>query len=37
MTLSGGKFADIWWRVISNNVGFLEKYSTAKMRLIWTI
>jgi hypothetical protein len=37
MTLSGGTAADIWWHVISNNVGFLECYSTAKMRLVWTL
>jgi hypothetical protein len=37
MTLSGGTAADIWWHVISNNVGFLERYSTAKMRLVWTL
>lgn len=37
LTTSGGNQADIWWHVLSNNVGFLEKYSTAKMRLIWTL
>lgn len=37
LALSGGATADIWWHVISNNVGFLERYSTAKMRLIWSL
>ncbi|MBL8153591.1 MAG: C1 family peptidase [Anaerolineae bacterium] len=37
LTLSGGSNADIWWHVISNNVGFLERYSTATMRLLWTL
>jgi C1A family cysteine protease len=37
LSLSGGNAADLWWHVISNNVGFLERYSTAKMRLIWTL
>jgi len=33
----GGKYADIWWHVISNNVGFIEKYSTAKFQLLFCI
>ncbi len=33
----GGSQADIWWHVISDNVGFLEKYSTAATRLIWRL
>jgi C1A family cysteine protease len=37
LTLAGGSAADVWWHVISNNVGFLEKYSTAKMRLVWSL
>jgi len=37
LTLSGGAAADIWWHVISNNVGYLERYSTAKMRLVWSL
>lgn len=37
LSLAGGNAADIWWHVISNNVGFLERYSTAKMRLEWTL
>lgn len=37
MALSGGSAADIWWHVISNNVGFLERYSNAKIRLVWTL
>lgn len=37
LSLSGGNAADIWWHVISNNVGFLERYSTAKLRLEWTL
>lgn len=37
LALSGGNAADLWWHVISNNVGFLERYSTARMRLEWTL
>ena len=37
LTLSGGNAADIWWHVISNNVGFLERYSTSLMRLVWSL
>lgn len=37
LTLSGGNDADIWWHVISNNVGFLERYSTSLMRLVWSL
>jgi hypothetical protein len=37
LSLSGGASADIWWHVISNNVGFLERYSIAKLRLVWTL
>ncbi|MBC7889037.1 MAG: C1 family peptidase [Ferruginibacter sp.] len=37
LALSGGVAADIWWHVISNNVGFLERYSTSRMRLIWSL
>jgi hypothetical protein len=31
----GGRYADIWWHVISDGVGYLEKYSHAKTQLIW--
>lgn len=31
----GGRYADIWWHVISDGVGYLEKYSYAKTQLIW--
>lgn len=37
LSLSGGSAADVWWHVISNNVGFLERYSIAKMRLVWSL
>ncbi len=37
LSLSGGTAADIWWHVISNNVAFLERYSTARMRLTWSL
>jgi len=33
----GGQYADIWWHVISNNVGFLEKYSGAKTQLLFFV
>lgn len=36
-SVGGGAAADIWWQVISNNVGFLNRYSTAKMRLHWCL
>ncbi|MFC1713348.1 C1 family peptidase [Candidatus Poribacteria bacterium] len=32
---SGGQYADIWWHVISNGVGFLERYSRARTQLVW--
>lgn len=34
---SNGSAADLWWHVISSHVGYLEKYSTAKMRLVWNL
>ncbi|GAB2500787.1 C1 family peptidase [Algoriphagus taiwanensis] len=37
LSLSGGNQADIWWNVISDNVAFLRRYSTAKLRLVWTL
>ncbi len=33
----GGKYADLWWHVISDNVGFVEKYSYAKIELLYYI
>ena len=33
----GGEYADIWWQVISDNVGFLQRYGKAKMQLIWRV
>jgi Papain family cysteine protease len=37
LALANGNAADIWWHVISNNVGYLERYSTARMRLLWSL
>jgi C1A family cysteine protease len=37
LALSNGNSADVWWHVISSNVGFLERYSTAAMKLIWSL
>lgn len=37
LSLSGGTNADLWWHVLSSNVGFLERYSSAKIRLIWSL
>ena len=37
LSLSGGASADLWWHVISNNVGFLEPNATAKIRLTWSL
>lgn len=37
LSLSGGASADIWWHVISNNVGFLERNGRATMRLLWSL
>ncbi len=31
----GGRYADIWWHVISDGVGFLERYSGAHTQLVW--
>ena len=33
----GGRWADIWWHVISDNVGFLERYSRAETQLVWSL
>jgi hypothetical protein len=33
----GGRYADIWWHVISDDVGFLERYSTARTQLVWSL
>jgi hypothetical protein len=33
----GGRYADIWWHVISDNVGFLERYSNARTQLVWNL
>lgn len=33
----GGRYADIWWHVISNDVGFVEKYSTATIELLFYV
>ena len=33
----GGRYADIWWHVISSGVGFLENYSTATSRMVWNL
>jgi len=34
---SNGNAADLWWHVISSNVGSLERYSTARMKLVWSL
>jgi len=31
----GGRYADVWWHVISDEVGFLERYSIAETHLLW--
>lgn len=33
----GSRYADIWWHVISDGVGFLERYSTARTQLVWDL
>lgn len=33
----GGRYADIWWHVISDGVGFLERYSTARTQPVWRL
>jgi hypothetical protein len=33
----GGRYADIWWHVISDGVGFLERYSRARTQLLWRL
>jgi hypothetical protein len=37
LSLSGGAAADVWWHVISNNVGFLEPNGSARTRLLWSL
>ena len=37
LSTSGGNAADLWWHVISNNVKFLDRYMSCRMRLLWTI
>lgn len=33
----GGRYADIWWHVISDGVGYLERYSNARTQLVWCL
>lgn len=33
----GARYADIWWHVISDGVGFMERYSTARIQLVWNL
>ncbi|SFR36379.1 Cysteine protease, C1A family [Halogeometricum limi] len=33
----GGRYADLWWHVVSQGVGFLERYSTARTQLVWCL
>lgn len=37
LRVGGGQYADIWWHVISNGVGFLERYSWARTQLVWQL
>jgi hypothetical protein len=37
LRIGGGRYADVWWHVISNDVGYLERYSTAKTQLVWRL
>ena len=37
MRQGGGRWADIWWRVVSDGVGFLERYSRARTQLVWQL
>lgn len=33
----GGQYADIWWHVVSDDAGLLEKYSRAEIQLLWNL
>ena len=33
----GGQYADIWWHVVSDDVGFLEKRSWAETAHVWNL
>lgn len=33
----GGRWADIWWHVVSDEVGFLESRSTADTGYVWSL
>lgn len=33
----GGRWADIWWHVISDNVGFVESRNSAKIELVYYV
>lgn len=33
----GGQWADIWWHVVSDGVGFLEKRSSASTGYVWSL
>jgi C1A family cysteine protease len=37
LTVTNGAQADLWWHVVSSNIGYLERYSSASMRLVWTL
>lgn len=33
----GGRWADIWWHVVSDGVGFLERSSSARTARVWNL
>lgn len=37
MRIGGGRYADIWWNMVSPGVGFLKRYSYAKTQLVWNL
>ncbi|MGH1491046.1 MAG: C1 family peptidase [Acidimicrobiales bacterium] len=37
LQLGGGQYADIWWHVVSDGVGFLEKSSYARTGYVWSL
>ncbi len=37
LSQGGGSSADLWWNVVSNNVGFLRPNGSAKIRHLWSL
>ena len=37
LSQGGGSSADIWWNVVSDNVGFLKPNGTGRIRYLWSL